>query len=392
MEDRCGRKGGITFHSLRHTFGTRMAAVGVPMRTLQEWMGHRDFTTTLIYADFAPDATGGAAFMRQAFSVEIPGESQRPDGESGDDEGETRSGNDTSMVALTCNISGMMRFVPARYLLYDYLDAARERAAIDGVDAFDLRLDKPRLVEFAEAEGERVPDVESLLRRMVADGHAYRLQAGRYLVDRGGHAGSLCPLDDLEPVAELVLRRLGHRYCLSWHTGLWHHGLIEQQSRTVLCAVTARKRPVRLGAQNVRFVTVTPRKLFGCALSDAYQVPVWVADLEKSLLDSLDAPHLAGPMAVVVAALDHAAKGGRLDPERLVAYAIKMGGPMLNRRLGYLMDRLDIPGAQALEAHLGRKSAVVLQPGRTPPPGATVDPRWRVYNDEPLLSAAQELK
>lgn len=96
MEDRCGRKGGITFHSLRHTFGTRMAAVGVPMRTLQEWMGHRDFTTTLIYADFAPDATGGAAFMRQAFSVEIPGESQRPDGESGDDEDEaTENENET---------------------------------------------------------------------------------------------------------------------------------------------------------------------------------------------------------------------------------------------------------------------------------------------------------
>jgi len=25
-----------------------MAAAGVPMRTLQEWMGHRDFATTLI--------------------------------------------------------------------------------------------------------------------------------------------------------------------------------------------------------------------------------------------------------------------------------------------------------------------------------------------------------
>jgi integrase len=24
------------------------------MRTLQEWMGHRDFKTTLIYADYAP--------------------------------------------------------------------------------------------------------------------------------------------------------------------------------------------------------------------------------------------------------------------------------------------------------------------------------------------------
>jgi integrase len=44
------------FHDLRHTFGTRMAAAGVPMRTLQEWMGHRDLATTQRYADYAPSA------------------------------------------------------------------------------------------------------------------------------------------------------------------------------------------------------------------------------------------------------------------------------------------------------------------------------------------------
>jgi integrase len=46
----------VRFHDLRHTFGTRTAAAGVPMRTLQEWMGHRDFKTTLIYADYMPAA------------------------------------------------------------------------------------------------------------------------------------------------------------------------------------------------------------------------------------------------------------------------------------------------------------------------------------------------
>lgn len=56
------------FHDLRHTFGTHMAAAGVPMRTLQEWMGHRDLTTTQRYADYAPSAHEGemvaAAFAR----------------------------------------------------------------------------------------------------------------------------------------------------------------------------------------------------------------------------------------------------------------------------------------------------------------------------------------
>ena len=44
------------FHDLRHTFGTAMAGAGVPMRTLQEWMGHRDFATTEIYADNVSNA------------------------------------------------------------------------------------------------------------------------------------------------------------------------------------------------------------------------------------------------------------------------------------------------------------------------------------------------
>src|SRR5262245_16174834 len=49
-------EGGITFHSLRHSFGTAMAGQGVPMRVLQELMGHRDFAATLIDADYSPSA------------------------------------------------------------------------------------------------------------------------------------------------------------------------------------------------------------------------------------------------------------------------------------------------------------------------------------------------
>jgi integrase len=44
----------ITFHELRHTFGTRMAAAGTPMRTLQHWKGHADSKTTQIYAHYQP--------------------------------------------------------------------------------------------------------------------------------------------------------------------------------------------------------------------------------------------------------------------------------------------------------------------------------------------------
>ena len=57
----------VRFHDLRHTFGTHMAAAGAPLRAIQEWMGHRDYKTTLVYADYAPDSSQGRVFAEKAF-------------------------------------------------------------------------------------------------------------------------------------------------------------------------------------------------------------------------------------------------------------------------------------------------------------------------------------
>ena len=61
----------ITFHEMRHTFGTQMAAAGAPLRAIQEWMGHADASTTAIYAHYAPDPSGGARFIERAFGERI---------------------------------------------------------------------------------------------------------------------------------------------------------------------------------------------------------------------------------------------------------------------------------------------------------------------------------
>jgi integrase len=44
----------VKFHDLRHTFATRLAARGQPLRTIQEFLGHADSKTTQIYAHYAP--------------------------------------------------------------------------------------------------------------------------------------------------------------------------------------------------------------------------------------------------------------------------------------------------------------------------------------------------
>jgi integrase len=58
----------ITFHELRHTFGTRMAAAGVPLRTIQHWMGHADAKTTQVYSHYQP-SDQEADIVDQAFAA-----------------------------------------------------------------------------------------------------------------------------------------------------------------------------------------------------------------------------------------------------------------------------------------------------------------------------------
>jgi integrase len=66
----------IRFHDLRHTFATRLAASGQPMRTIQEFLGHADSKTTQIYAHYAPSEREvemvNRAFAPDAASLEDP--------------------------------------------------------------------------------------------------------------------------------------------------------------------------------------------------------------------------------------------------------------------------------------------------------------------------------
>lgn len=45
----------VTIHTLRHTFGSHLVMMGVPMRVIQQLMGHRNLTTTERYAHLSPE-------------------------------------------------------------------------------------------------------------------------------------------------------------------------------------------------------------------------------------------------------------------------------------------------------------------------------------------------
>lgn len=46
----------VTFHDLRHSFASQLAMAGVPLKAVQEYLGHTDVKMTMRYAHLAPEA------------------------------------------------------------------------------------------------------------------------------------------------------------------------------------------------------------------------------------------------------------------------------------------------------------------------------------------------
>ena len=73
---------GLVWHSLRHTFCSRLVQAGIPLTTVQKLAGHKDYSTTLVYAHLSPDhlheAVGILMGKNQKIESEpAPGENER---------------------------------------------------------------------------------------------------------------------------------------------------------------------------------------------------------------------------------------------------------------------------------------------------------------------------
>lgn len=107
---------------------------------------------------------------------------------------------------------------------------------------------------------------------------------------------------------------------------------------------------------------------------------IWITDPERTVLDGLHLPRHIGGVTEVAAVLVRA--WSTFDRARLLAHTDRFAIEAVRRRLGFLLEAVDLPGARDTADHLhttlskSRRSPVVLDPSQ--PLEGPVDMRWGV--------------
>src|SRR3990172_6584498 len=149
-------------------------------------------------------------------------------------------------------------------------------------------------------------------------------------------------------------------YFLSHGTALELHRMLTQPNLIIYVSCTRRIRPQTIGGYEYRFVLVTEAQVFGIAKHwVTKEQSVMISDMERTIVDSLRRPDLAGGITEIAKGLWM--KRDRLNIERLIDYALRMDVGAVLRRLGYLLERSGMANETTLQP-LHNKLSPTYQP------------------------------
>ena len=147
-------------------------------------------------------------------------------------------------------------------------------------------------------------------------------------------------------------------YIGGW-SALEHWGLTEQLFRTVIVFTSkrVRHRDADFQGTSVRLKVVAPGKLFGIQKVWRRQGQVSVSDPSRTIVDALDEPAVAGGMRHVAGAVAEYFASDYRNDMLLVEYGDRLGNRAVFKRLGYLLELLNIAAPELLDACRERRSS-----------------------------------
>jgi predicted transcriptional regulator of viral defense system len=173
-------------------------------------------------------------------------------------------------------------------------------------------------------------------------------------------------------------------YYLGFGTAAAHYGLTTQHRNVIFLVTPARIRGRTLGESRVKIINQTSKKFFGFEPIDVLGQQVMMSDREKTALDCIDHPDLAGGVGEAAAILANASR--RFDWTKAVDYAERIGSGTFVHRFGWLLDHVKAEIPPGLRAHLlelsarSRKTWLGSDPARARVKSAIgFDETWRLF-------------
>lgn len=165
-------------------------------------------------------------------------------------------------------------------------------------------------------------------------------------------------------------------YFTGW-TAANHWALTEQIFTTTVVKTSARvRRSSQTLADSSFLVTHVASELLDWGLATVWhqEIRLRYADEARTVIDILDDPRLGGGIRHAAEILDAYLVGS--DPETLIDYGDRLGNGTVFKRLGLLVERLDLGPASLVVACQERLTSGVtsLDPGG--PAGGSVDSAW----------------
>lgn len=174
----------------------------------------------------------------------------------------------------------------------------------------------------------------TLAHRLVLKGWLTRLGAGRYLLNPSGYGPDAGPESDPLRIAGRLVRP----YYLGYATAAELWGLLLRPGRTYYVVTPTRSSIHLMRPATFRLVRVARSRFFGFRPWVRRGHRFVVSDRERTVIDCLDRPELAGGIAGACQVLARAKPS--VDWRRLSSHLVRMGNESLARRLGHLAERL----------------------------------------------------
>ncbi len=233
---------------------------------------------------------------------------------------------------------------------------------------------RPEIVQLLGVSPKAADHVINSLRRK---GWLERASWGKYLVippDQGPDA-----LGESNLLA--LASRIADPYYIGYGTAATHYGLTTQHRNVIWLVTPVHLRDRRVGQAEVRIVNPVSDKFFGFGAVDVLGYQVMISDREKTAIDCIDRPELAGGVGEASYILATASR--RLDWLKAADYLDRIGSAALVRRFGWLVDHVkaDIPAhvRERLLRNVNHRSKAFLGPRRGVEGAIGYDATWRLF-------------